>query len=210
LIVSKAEMVEKLQNAALLPIGVLAIVFAGAAVFYMARRYFPGDLKSGAMAELGWKPCSRKHIIIAVITGALITVYNLTVVIPLFPPDSHSFLGPVSTAAGSSGLNRWIWSFIAVCLAPPAEEFLFRGVLYSGFLRRWNATVSALVTSAMFVSMHLMEVWGYRPALIGISLLAGATIVARQRTGSLAAPLALHMSYNGVLIILAHLVLGGK
>jgi membrane protease YdiL (CAAX protease family) len=125
----------------------------------------------------------------------------------MFPPDSQTFLGPVATAASASGFNRWIWSFIAVGLAPPTEEFLFRGVIYSGFLRKWSATFSGALASILFVTMHLPEVWGYLPALGGISMLAVATVIARQRTGSLAAPVALHMAYNTILIVLAHLVM---
>lgn len=192
------------DNPALFPIAILGVLLGFYVAFRMARRNFPGPLRQGALAPLGWRPCTRRQAIIAVTAGILIAVFNLTFVIPIFPPNPHNHLGPMAQAASASGLNAFLFSVVALFVAPPTEEFIFRGVLYTGLLRRWDQPATMLTVSLLFVALHLSEVIGYWPALIGISMLAGGTVVARQRTGTLAAPMFLHIAYNAIVVLFAH------
>lgn len=195
-------MVAQLQKDTLLPIGVLSILLGTYVVWRMVKASFPGSVREGALAPVGWARCSTRDICLAAATGAALVLLNLFLILPLFPPDAHNFTGPLAHAAAASTSGRYEWAFLAVFLAPPSEEFIFRGVLYTGFSRSWGPVAAAVVVSILFVLMHVAELIGYWPPLIGISTLAAATIIARQRTGSLAAPLALHMTYNLVLVLL--------
>lgn len=192
------------DNPAIFPIAIIGILLGLYAAFRMARRDFPGPLRNGAMAALGWKPCTRSQLIISIFAGCMIALFNVTFVLPIFPPGPHNHLGALAEAASASGLNAILFSVIIVFVAPPSEEFIFRGVLYTGLLRKWDQATAMISVSVLFVALHLFEVIGYLPALIGISMLAGGTIIARQRTGTLAAPLSLHMAYNGIVALFAH------
>lgn len=192
----------RVQKDILLPIGVLSIILGAWVVYQMVRRDFPGSIRDGAFEALGGVRSSTRDIFVSALVGVALTLTTLFIVIPLFPPDSHSYMGPMSAAAGASPVGRYFWIFIAVLLAPPSEEFLFRGVLYAGFSRSWGSLRAAICVSVIFVSLHLFEVIGYLPALFGISGLAIGTMIVRQRTGSLIAPMAMHIAYNLTLAII--------
>lgn len=108
----------------------------------------------------------------------------------------------------------------AVILAPAAEEFLFRGIILGGLTwkkRRVQPkedsdladpaidtppsapsngflTWPNLVTSALFASLHY-SAWPAPLAIFALSLSLGNLYV---RTGSLAAPIAMHALFNGI------------
>lgn len=92
--------------------------------------------------------------------------------------------------------------FVAVIVAPFAEEILFRLVLYEGL--RLNAIRSPAVLSALaFAVMHAQP--AEMPALFLLGLLLQH---ARRRLGSLWAPILIHMFFNAVSLglILLHVL----
>jgi len=85
--------------------------------------------------------------------------------------------------------------FTAVIVAPVTEEVLFRGYLYPAskrFIGRWAAL---LFTSLVFAVAHANAM-----ALVPLILLAGLLTVAYELTGSLWAPVAIHMLFNGATV----------
>jgi uncharacterized protein len=194
------EMTAKIQSISLLPASVLSILLGAYVVWRMAKPSFPGSVKEGAFSSLGWAPSTVRDICLAAGAGAIFALVVPFLILPLFPPGAHNFAGPLAQAVSASTTGRYMWVLLVVFLAPPCEEFLFRGVLYAGFARSWGTVAAAILVSILFACMHIMEVIGYWPSLTGIALLAAGTIIARQRTGSLIAPLAMHVTYNLVLI----------
>lgn len=88
---------------------------------------------------------------------------------------------------------------LAVVLAPLAEEFVFRGVLYAAFRRtRLGVIGSAILLSAIWSAMH----WGYSPqnlaALFCLGLLFAYIV---WRTGSLWPAIAGHAANNLVAVV---------
>ena len=144
-------------------------------------------------------------------------------------PDKH----PIQTWADDNpSTSSWATIFLAaVVVAPITEEFLFRGVLL-GWLNRLarfrskpesegfldqdggmaptnsdNAVgirlfLANLVVSFVFAAMHA-QVW---PTPIPLFLLALSMGYLYQRTGSLIAPIALHMTFNAISTALLYLV----
>ena len=76
----------------------------------------------------------------------------------------------------------------ALFVAPPVEEFLFRGLLFKGFSESWGLTAGGIVVSALFVLLHIPETWHYWPANFAVAALAAATLITRRLTGSLFPP----------------------
>ena len=46
--------------------------------------------------------------------------------------------GPVAKMAASNGMGRAVWAVLAVLIAPPVEELLFRGVMLRGMIASWG------------------------------------------------------------------------
>ena len=83
----------------------------------------------------------------------------------------------------------------------PHRSYLFRGVLLRGFAASWGFAASAIIVSTVFVLSHAPEFVHYWPGAGAISGLAVGTLVARRVSGSLVPAVALHVSYNAVMIV---------
>ncbi|MBI1369581.1 MAG: CPBP family intramembrane metalloprotease [Planctomycetes bacterium] len=102
------------------------------------------------------------------------------------------------------GPRRWGLIACAVIGAPIFEELMFRGMVQTalvetGVIRnRWWVI---LIASVLFASIHLNVVpWFALPQIFVLSLGLGFVY---ERTGSLYAPMLLHMAFNGVQIYAA-------
>ena len=83
---------------------------------------------------------------------------------------------------------------LAVFFAPPAEEFLFRGLLYRALDRQWRDWRAVAGSAAFFASWHPVRSW------LPVGLLGAANAVLFKRTGRLAAPVVAHATYNAVVV----------
>ena len=97
----------------------------------------------------------------------------------------------------------WVLMFIG--LFPVVEEVLFRVFLFAGLAQSWGPGLAGLMTTMIFVGVHMPKVLEYWPALLAVSLLGSLTVLIRIRTESLAPGIVLHSTYNGVLVTAAFL-----
>jgi membrane protease YdiL (CAAX protease family) len=86
-------------------------------------------------------------------------------------------------------------------VAPPIEEFMFRGVLFAGLSRSWSVASAGTLVTLVFLASHLTEVWGYPPAVVSVAAVGTAALFARIHTKSLAPAVALHAAYNLMLTV---------
>jgi len=93
---------------------------------------------------------------------------------------------------------------LSVVLIAPAEELLFRGAVQGRLRERFGAVPAVAGASLLFGSMHLVNFTGaLAPTVATILLLAvvGAVYGAvYERTGNLVVPIAVHATYNVVLL----------
>ncbi len=87
-----------------------------------------------------------------------------------------------------------LW-FALVIAAPVFEEALFRGFLYEGLRRtKLGAGGTIVVTTALWTLLHVAQ---YDPFFLTLIALIGILLgIARERTGSLYVPLAIHVLNN--------------
>jgi membrane protease YdiL (CAAX protease family) len=85
--------------------------------------------------------------------------------------------------------------FLSCVLAPIAEEFFFRGVLFAAARRRLSRGAAIAVSGLAFSFIHTNPV-GFLPIFLIGSLMA----YLYERTGSLAAPIVVHMVHNTFLM----------
>lgn len=95
------------------------------------------------------------------------------------------------------------WALMFVVLFPVIEEILFRGFLFAGFAQSWGPRVAGVMTTLLFVVVHMPKVLQYWPALCAVILIGALTVLIRIRTESLVPGIALHSTYNSVLVTLA-------
>jgi membrane protease YdiL (CAAX protease family) len=87
---------------------------------------------------------------------------------------------------------------LACVMGPVAEEIIFRGVLYSTLRRRCSRGMAMLISGSVFAAVHTNLI-GFAPIVALGALLAGRY----ERTGSLLAPIAIHVVHNALLMGLA-------
>ena len=178
--------------------GALGLVCAGACVFLLVRRMLRGDPQG--LRAIGWAPTTRRSQAIAALAGIALGFLYAFVLARYFPLAPEVKMGPIAQAVSDGGWKLYVWVVLALFIAPPIEEFVFRGALWTGLRRSWGPVPAAIVVTALFVVMHMLESGRYPPALFAIASLGLACIVARSLTGSLVASIALHMAYNAVIV----------
>jgi len=114
---------------------------------------------------------------------------------------TNSRLGPLAQMSHQGGFARLAWAIIALGTAPPSEELLFRGLMLRGFTASWGRRTAGVLTTLLFVAIHLTETWYYWPATIWVAAMAVTALVARRKTGSLWCSIAAHVSYNFVIVV---------
>jgi membrane protease YdiL (CAAX protease family) len=177
---------------------IAALSFQGAAVWLVAR--FLREQGVGWNEGFGFRERWRE----ALLTGILLACIFLpigwalqwlsTEAITRFMPwkGEPAEQQAVQTLRMASGwLPRSVLGVVTIVLAPVAEEFLFRGVLFT-WIRQWGYPKLALWgTSFLFALIHL------NTATL-LPLLVLALLLARlyERTGNLLAPIAAHALFN--------------
>lgn len=181
-------------------VGTAGFVVGAPVVVCLARAFERGDTWKQALAPLGWVKVKPAIIWKSAALGVAIAVFFGYALEAIFPPgDSAS--GPLIEAASAPGWQRILFVVLAIFLAPFAEEFLFRGVLFTGMKRSWGAWPAGIVVTLFFSSLHIGDIAGYWPALGLIALVGTALLLVRIKTDSLWPAVVLHAAYNGVQVL---------
>ncbi len=89
---------------------------------------------------------------------------------------------------------RVAFAVMAVGLAPFAEEYLFRGLLFRSLDREWGGWRAVVGSAAFFAIYHPPLSW------LPVALLGVANALIFKKTGRLAPAVVLHMVYNAVVL----------
>jgi membrane protease YdiL (CAAX protease family) len=191
----------KLSAGVLMALGSLGALAGTAAGYRMAR----GSFAAGPIGEfertLGLRAISSRQLALAAACGVLVSAFNVFVLIRWFPPSATQDLGPLVAATAEGGWARHVCVVFAICIAPPAEEFMIRGVLFSGLSRVLNVIPAACIATVVFALLHVSSASPYWPALIAVLLLGAAAQAARVLSGSLLPGIAMHVAYNATLVL---------
>ncbi len=103
----------------------------------------------------------------------------------------------VESAQRASGAEVVTFGVSAVVLAPFAEEIFFRGVMLPALARIMDGPAAILLQAVCFGAIHVgaLNTWPLAIPLAFVGWAAGWIYV---RTGSLAAPIALHAAFNAI------------
>jgi membrane protease YdiL (CAAX protease family) len=152
-----------------------------AALILLIVSIFQKGLSSVGLASCHMLPGVKKGIIWSAGFGML--VFFAFLVLVLFGTDPA---GLIRTPLPLKQVDMILFFVVGVLVAPIAEEFFFRGILY-GFFRRWGVFAALILSTFLFVLPHL-----------GINQMIGGVLfaVAYEKEGSLIVPIIIHASGN--------------
>ena len=156
----------------------------------------------------GWNPAKIPLFVVAAVRSylmavpvlvlvlmAVAAVLNLLKIEPAPQPIFAMYL-----SEGRTAVVR-VLLLLAVVAGPVAEEIFFRGLLYGWLRQRIGVRNGLLISSFLFALLH-MDAVAFFP-ILGLGLLFGW---AYERTGSLAAPVAIHILHNGGMLFVASVI----
>lgn len=168
-------------------------------VFYTRQRASP-LLSVGEARGIGWRrPAAQGYV--TALALAMILVAAVWGLEKLMPPDLSDLTGPMERLSGSHGWPRVVFILLALVVAPPVEEFVFRGALFAS-LSRFGVVAATLLTTLVFVLFHAADKIHYWPGFVDVALLGLAAVFLRLRYRSLWPAILLHFLYNAALIFL--------
>lgn len=173
---------------------------AGVVTLLFSARRFSQEIKERSPTGAAWVLGTPKSILWALAVGLLIALACLFLSPLMSALPEQDAVGPFTRMANTSGFQRIIVIVIALILAPPVEELLYRGVLFGGFCRSFGALWSAILSTMLFVASHVMEAIHFWPAFIFIGLMASAALWFRLHSKAIGPSVALHFSYNVVIL----------
>ena len=104
---------------------------------------------------------------------------------------------PVRMFAGYEGVDAFAYGLLTILLAPVAEEFLFRGVLFTYFMRHCNYVLSTLFVSVVFGFLH-----GTQVQLYSCIVLSLVSCLVFHVTGNILWSMAVHSANNVFMLFL--------
>ncbi|MDD2237534.1 MAG: type II CAAX endopeptidase family protein [Kiritimatiellae bacterium] len=147
------------------------------------------DVGAGVTAFLGMMPILMLGTLLY---QTLLRVFHV-------PVDFQDILINITEEHGWS-VRAYLF-FLAVVLAPLAEEVLFRGILLRFVAQRTGILGGCVLTSMLFAVIHL-----HVPSLAPIFILSFSLSLVYLATGSLLAAITMHMLFNaqslGIMLLL--------
>jgi membrane protease YdiL (CAAX protease family) len=187
-------------------LGLISFLWILLALFGSALNRLKGQFERQPLKEIlqrfGFGPVPSWKVLIGTFVIGILTMQIFTKM--LIPNVGNEQSLVRDAAKGLDELPKWFLALIAIntfTLVPVAEEFLFRGVLYTGLSALWNKPLSMVVTSAGFIALHPGNLASGN-TLIHLAMLVVAVllVLAREKTGALYVPIMLHAGLNFPLV----------
>lgn len=186
----------------LVPLGILVgYLFATVAVVLLFQWYARGADHAAVLRQVGWGVGSRRQVVVAGVIGAAIALaYSALALLGVGPHLTEHSLDLLARTARQPGFGRDSWAVVAIVLAPPIEELLFRGGLLAGLEHSWGPTIAAVTVTIAFVAIHLPETVHYWPGTLAVTVFAVGALLARRASGYLGPAVSMHLGYNVVIV----------
>lgn len=182
-------------------LAVLTIAAATAVMILIVRRTWPAQWSRPELPGFGLvRPVHNGAFLGAVLLG--ITVLLLGGAITHLLAGTQPLDQDITAMAANVPVGlRILLAAMAVCVAPFAEELVFRGVLLSGLASRMRVGWAILVSALIFGCAHLPDfdfAWYAIPTLVLLGLALGWT---RIKTRSLWPAVVMHATNNFVAVL---------
>jgi membrane protease YdiL (CAAX protease family) len=171
--------------------------------FSLLRAYFPNESLMFIANRFGLKGRPPVNfIVVSFLGGVAYALFFLIVLMHFFPPNEFVASHPASVINSASVGGKLFFAIAAITIVPASEEFLFRGVFYSGLAQSWNKVASAILVSLAFILIHPDTIKsGYWLTHLALYTFPFVLILIREITGSLFGSIMMHSGFNfGVLV----------
>lgn len=186
----------------IMPFTVLAIMVFSAVGLFWSAIGFKLDLKDNNPTGAAWVRGSWLDIAKGLVSGILTSVLAIVVIREFgFHPHLFREMSPLVRMSETPGFPQIIWVISAVLLAPPIEELLFRGILYGGYRKSMGAIAATIITTIIFVSLHIGELLHQPMGTFGIASLALVALWQRLRSKAIGPAIATHFGYNLTIVL---------
>ena len=179
---------------------VASLSFQGAALILIARFLHEHQIR---LAEaFGFANRRGKAVLMGILValffiplGYWLQVLSMLVMthLPYFKVEPQEQLPVHVLRVSMSWPGRITLGAAAVLLAPPAEEILFRGVLYPAIKQAGFPRLALWVSTLLFAVVH----WN-APTFVPLAVLALVLTALYERTDNLLAPITAHAVFNAV------------
>jgi membrane protease YdiL (CAAX protease family) len=174
----------------------LALVLGGGAMIFLSSALIPRHLRNTSADGAAWVPGPWGAIAKAFVLGLAVGACAWGICSAMKIHVVYKNLGPLARMALTPGSPQIIWGILAILLAPPVEELLFRGVLYGGYRKSFGPQRAAIFTTLIFLALHVPEVIHFLPAIGGLMALSLAALWCRLRSRAIGPAIAVHVGYN--------------
>jgi membrane protease YdiL (CAAX protease family) len=198
-----------LEHHSRLPAGFLAVsvligyVGAGLTMIGISFNLIRESLHDGSEVGAAWVLGRWDAIAKGLAMGASLAMGFFIIAIIVRPEANEDSVGPLTRLSMTPGMPQILWLMMALFLAPPLEEMLFRGVLYGGYRQSLGPSRSAWLTTTIFALLHVTEVIHFFPALLAIASMALLALRMRLRSSAIGPAVAVHFGYNAVIALSA-------
>jgi membrane protease YdiL (CAAX protease family) len=146
-------------------------------------------------ADVGFRPCQRRWLLVACLLAVLGTISNLFLAkfMVLLIPDWSAFMSSRYALGDGSALQMAVLILMTIIITPVVEEVFFRG-----FLFQWMAThrpiwLAILVSSIMFGVSHILP-----PQIIVTSVMSMLIIFLFLKSRSIWPCIVCHITNNAL------------
>jgi membrane protease YdiL (CAAX protease family) len=170
----------------------------GLIVFMLAFLKFRRlDLNTlGGFSKIGFRRALFTGLVLLIAAYPLIILADLLMQSLLGGGAGSSKQGIVDLFTGSETIGqRVLIIFLAVVVAPAAEEFIFRFFLYGIFKRYFGWFLALLLNALLFALVHM-----HLPSFVALFVLGGCLTVAYEWSGSLLVPMTMHAVFNAIML----------
>jgi len=164
--------------------------------FWYIGRLGPARVHDGGVTGIAWRRASKAAYLTAILLAMLIIV-AVVVIVHLVPPNMAAIKNmPSAKIFGAPGWPTLVLALLAVIIAPPVEEYVFRGGVFAALASRFSPLWAGIITTAVFMAVHAPEKIYYPAGFIDVGLMAAAAAWLRVRFGSIRPGILLHLLYN--------------
>jgi membrane protease YdiL (CAAX protease family) len=189
----------ELNRSIMAPATLFGFVGGGIAMIWLSRSLLKDALRDTTELGAAWVLGHRRDIAKGLLLGIAVALCYLIPGTMVRPQTDQDSLGPLARMAMTPGLPQIAWFCMALFLAPPLEELLFRGVVYGGYRKSFGPTRAAWLTTSIFALLHITEVIHFLPALFAIASMALVALRMRLRSSAIGPAIAVHFGYNFVI-----------
>lgn len=179
---------------------VASLSFQGAGLILIARFLHEHNIRWSEAFGLAnrWRKAVLLGMVVAVCfvpLGYWLQALSMFVMthLPLFKMQPEEQLPVHLLRVSMSWPGRITLGAAAVLLAPPAEEILFRGVLYPAIKQAGFPRLALWVSTLLFAAVH-----GNVPTFVPLAVLALVLTALYEHTNNLLAPITAHAVFNAV------------